>query len=168
MWSRKQARLMVREPPCFFWRHECLSNRLISKRFPERDAAARVETSSSSRAFMLMTQDSIGHLKTLCMNILLLSGGVESKWKYCSSLLSVEKMLSPRVWILLFWGWMPLEVGCIRQVTMAQNVCLCLLHLRYKNIETLIPKQLILYDFNKIKKKKKKHAEMQNLGQVGQ
>ena len=38
-----------------------------------------------------MTQDSIGHLKTLCMHILWLSGGVESEWKHCSSLLSIEK-----------------------------------------------------------------------------
>ena len=41
--------------------------------------------------FTLMTQDSIGHLKTLSMSILLLSGDTESKWKHCSSLLSVEK-----------------------------------------------------------------------------
>ena len=43
---------------------------------------------------MLMTQDSIGHLKTLCMNVLLLSGGMESEWKSCTSLLSVKKTLS--------------------------------------------------------------------------
>ena len=30
--------------------------------------------------FTLMTQDSIGPLKTLCMSVLLLSNGMESKW----------------------------------------------------------------------------------------
>ena len=47
--------------------------------------------------FMLMTHDSIGHLKTLCMSVLLLSGGIESEWKGCSSPLSIEKTLSARV-----------------------------------------------------------------------
>ena len=36
--------------------------------------------------------DSTGHLKTLCMSILLLSYGVESEWKCCSS--QLEKMLA--------------------------------------------------------------------------
>ena len=44
--------------------------------------------------FMGMTNDSFGHLKMLCMIILLLSGGVESEWEYCSSLLSIGKILS--------------------------------------------------------------------------
>ena len=43
---------------------------------------------------MLMTQDSIGHLKTLYMGVLSLSGGVESEWKCYSSPLSVEKCLT--------------------------------------------------------------------------
>ena len=42
--------------------------------------------------FMLMTHDSIAHL-----SILLLSGGVESEWKRCSSLLSIEKTLGVQV-----------------------------------------------------------------------
>ena len=33
-----------------------------------------------------MTQYSIGHLKTFCMSILSLSGGIESEWKRCSVL----------------------------------------------------------------------------------
>ena len=44
--------------------------------------------------FMLMTQDSIGHLKTLCMSVLLLRGGMESEWKSCSSSHGVEKVLN--------------------------------------------------------------------------
>ena len=38
-----------------------------------------------------MTQDSIGCLKTLCMSVLMLSGGVESEWKSCRSPLSIKK-----------------------------------------------------------------------------
>ena len=41
--------------------------------------------------FMLVTHDLIGHLKTLCVNVLSLSGGVEYEWKRCRSPLSVEK-----------------------------------------------------------------------------
>ena len=41
---------------------------------------------------MLLTQDSmICLLQTLCMSVLLLSSGVDSEWKHCSLLLSVEK-----------------------------------------------------------------------------
>ena len=53
---------------------------------------------------MLMTHDSIGHLKMLCMSILSLSGGIEFEWKHCSSLLSVEKTqrssMNPALWRL--------------------------------------------------------------------
>ena len=47
--------------------------------------------------FMLMIQDSIGCLKTLCMSVLSLSGGMESEWKCCSSPLSLEKTFSIQV-----------------------------------------------------------------------
>ena len=40
--------------------------------------------------FTLVTQDSIGHLQTLCMSVLLPSGGIESELKRYSSPLSVE------------------------------------------------------------------------------
>ena len=43
---------------------------------------------------MLMTHDSIGHLKKLCVSVLWLSGGMESEWKRFSSLLSVDKMFT--------------------------------------------------------------------------
>ena len=41
--------------------------------------------------FTLMTHDSVGHLKSLCMSVLSLSGGMESEWKRYSSLLCIEK-----------------------------------------------------------------------------
>ena len=47
--------------------------------------------------FTVMTQDFIGCLKILCMSILLLRGGIESKWKCCSSPLSIEKTPSVRL-----------------------------------------------------------------------
>ena len=44
---------------------------------------------------MLMTHDFIGRLKNaLHERFIRLSGGVESEWKSCSSLLSVEKNAS--------------------------------------------------------------------------
>ena len=54
--------------------------------------------------FTLMTHDSIGHLKTPCMSILSLSGGVESEWKLYSLSLSIEKKkknLGVLVWMQL-------------------------------------------------------------------
>ena len=42
--------------------------------------------------FTLVIHDSIGHLKTLCMSVLSLSGGIESEWKCCNSPLSVVKI----------------------------------------------------------------------------
>ena len=51
--------------------------------------------------FTLVTHDSIGHLKTLCMRVLSVSGGVESEWKHCSSLLSGKINASILVWIQL-------------------------------------------------------------------
>ena len=41
--------------------------------------------------FTLMTLDSTGHLKTLCLSILSLSGGMESEWKHSGSPLGLEK-----------------------------------------------------------------------------
>ena len=43
--------------------------------------------------FMLMTHDVIGHLKMLCISVLLLSSCVESEWKRRSSPPCIEKML---------------------------------------------------------------------------
>ena len=44
--------------------------------------------------YTLVTQDSIGHLKTLCMSVLSLAVAFESKWKRYSSLQSDKKMLA--------------------------------------------------------------------------
>ena len=41
-----------------------------------------------------MTQDSIGHLKTLCMNVLSLAVALESEWKCYSLSQSDEKTLA--------------------------------------------------------------------------
>ena len=85
-----------------FWDHERLSNRWISKRYPKSDATPWVgKKVQLQEHFMLMTQDSAGHLKTLCISILLLSDGVESEWKHCSSTSCVEKTISVWVWIQL-------------------------------------------------------------------
>ena len=44
--------------------------------------------------YMLVTQDSIGHLKTLCISILSLVVALESEWKCDSSSQSDEKTLA--------------------------------------------------------------------------
>ena len=76
-----------------FWGHERLSDRLLSKRYPKSDAAHELKKVQLQECFMLMIHDSIGHLKTLCMSILSLGGGIEFEWKRYSSLLSIQKML---------------------------------------------------------------------------
>ena len=52
-----------------------------------------LKTVQLQERFMPMAQDSIGRLKTLCMSVLSLSGGMESEWKCCNSLLSVGNRL---------------------------------------------------------------------------
>ena len=54
-------------------------------------ATPKVKRVQLQEPFTLMTYDSIGRLKTLCMSILSLSGGVESELKRCSSPFSVKK-----------------------------------------------------------------------------
>ena len=44
--------------------------------------------------YTLVTQDSIGHLKTLCMSVLFLAVALESEWKYYSLSQSDEKTLA--------------------------------------------------------------------------
>ena len=51
--------------------------------------------------YTLVTQDSIGHLKTLCMSVLSLVVALESEWKRYSSSQSDEKNASVQVWIQL-------------------------------------------------------------------
>ena len=50
--------------------------------------------------FTLMTQDSIGHL-----TILSPSGGVDSEWKHCSSLLSISLRMNSAL-----FGWLSLQI----------------------------------------------------------
>ena len=67
---------------------------------------------------MLMTKDSRLH-----MSILSLSGGEESEWKRCSSLLRVEKTLNVRVSplsvekTLNVWVWIQLQADYIELLT---------------------------------------------------
>ena len=51
--------------------------------------------------YTLVTQDSIGHLKTLCMTVLSLVVALESEWKRYSSSQSDKKNARVRVWIQL-------------------------------------------------------------------
>ena len=43
-----------------------------------------------------MTQDFIGHLKTLCMIVLSLSGGMEFEWKHVAHRSALKKCLAFR------------------------------------------------------------------------
>ena len=51
--------------------------------------------------YTLVTQDSIGHLKTLCISVLSLVVALESEWKRYSSWQSDKKKASVQVWIQL-------------------------------------------------------------------
>ena len=54
----------------------------------------------------VLTQDSIGHLKTLCMSVLSLTVAFESEWKcYSSSQSDKKKKASIWVWIQLYSFW---------------------------------------------------------------
>ena len=44
--------------------------------------------------FTLMPHDSFGHLNTLCMSVLSLSGGVESEWKRSAHRSALKKRLA--------------------------------------------------------------------------
>ena len=70
--------------------------------------------------YTLVTQDSIGHLKTLCMSVLLLAVALESEWKPYSSSQSVKKNTSVLVWIQLKYcqHWV-IETGC--QLVLSHN-----------------------------------------------
>ena len=74
-----------------FLGHERLTDRSISKRYPKSDIATRIEKFQPQECFTLMTQDSVGHLKTLCMSILSPAVAFEPEWIRYTSLHSVEK-----------------------------------------------------------------------------
>ena len=76
-----------------FWGQEHLTDRSISKRYLKSDIATWVEKVQLQERYTLMTQDSIGHLKTLCMSVLSLVVVFESEWKCYSSSQSDKKML---------------------------------------------------------------------------
>ena len=54
---------------------------MISKAIPRAMPLHELKKVQLQERFMLMTHDSTGNLKTLCMSVLSLSGGVESEWK---------------------------------------------------------------------------------------
>ena len=76
-----------------FWGQEHLTDWWISKRYPKSDIASWVEKVQLQERFTLVTQDSIGHLKTFCMSVLSLSMAFESQWK-CYSSSQSYKMLA--------------------------------------------------------------------------
>ena len=57
-----------------FWGHERLTDRSISKRYPKSDIALWVEKKVQLQE--RFTQDSFGHLKTLCISVFIASSGV--------------------------------------------------------------------------------------------
>ena len=57
------------------------------------NAISQHELKKVQERYTLVTQDSIGHLKTLCMSVLLLVVALESEWKCYSSSQSDKKML---------------------------------------------------------------------------
>ena len=72
-----------------FLGQECLTdNRSISNATQELHEMKKVQLPEH---FTLVTQDSIGHLKTLCMSILSPAVAFESEWKRYSSLQSDKK-----------------------------------------------------------------------------
>ena len=81
--------------PFRFWGQEHLSGNRYQNAIPRAMPPHVLKQVQLQERFMLMTHNSIGHLKMLCMSILSLSGGVESEWKrYSSPLLNAEKILS--------------------------------------------------------------------------
>ena len=76
-----------------FWGHEFQSIDQYQNVTPKNKVIPWVEKEVLiSREFQ--TRDFIGHWKMLCMCVVLLRSGVESKWKQHSFLLRVEKMLA--------------------------------------------------------------------------
>ena len=95
---------------CFWWHklralakdlHKHLSKRLMSKHYLKSDVAPWVETSSTSRGFhahgtwFYWSNENALHARSIAER------WIEPEWKCCSLSLSVEKMLSVRVWIQL-------------------------------------------------------------------
>ena len=85
-----------------FWGHERLTDRLISKRSLKSHLAQWVKKKKFNFTFFKsMTQDSIGHLKMLCMSVLSLSSGV---WVWMETLQLIAqrwKNASVLVWLQL-------------------------------------------------------------------
>ena len=96
--ERKRFLSLCRMRISVFWGQERLTDRSISKRYLKSDIATRVQL---QERYTLVTQDSIGHLKTLCMSVLSLVVAMESEWQRDSSSQSDKKNASVLVWIQL-------------------------------------------------------------------
>ena len=78
-----------------FWGQEHLTNRSISKALPQkRYRYMSRKKFQLQEQYTLVTQDSICHLKTLCMSVLSLVLALESEWKCNSSSQSDKKTLA--------------------------------------------------------------------------
>ena len=78
---------------------------------------------------MLVTQDSFGYLKTLCMSILSLVVALESEWKRYSSSQSDKKMLALEY---------EFSLSVILNQNVAQRVCECQMGMLIKSIHLKI------------------------------
>ena len=151
----KQAFFLPLIHACFrFWWHEHPSDRSISFESLSQEWCHSMSWNKFSfKNFSCSWHDSVGHVKTLCMSILLLSGCVESEWKHCSSLLTVEKTLSIQVWIQLkecgMGPWLVLVSLCFRENVAAS----CKIGSFLCSLDNLLQKNVIVLFFgNQISK----------------
>ena len=73
-----------------FWGHMRLTNRSLSNAASRMISLHELKKVLLQEHFLLVTQDSIGHLKTLCMSLLSLAVAFECEWKHYSSSQSNE------------------------------------------------------------------------------
>ena len=71
--------LLCRMRISIFWGQERLTDRSISKRYLKAISLHELKKVQLQERYMLVTQDSIGHLKMLCMSVLSLAVALESE-----------------------------------------------------------------------------------------
>ena len=77
-----------------FWGQERLTDRSISKRYLKAILIHEFEKVQLQERYTLVTQDSIVHLKTLCMSVLSLVVALESEWNATAHRKAIKKTLS--------------------------------------------------------------------------